>query len=117
MAALQHSGIPRVKLESVPHGDLKQESTDQDVDMTSPQAYMDDDGDELEDGGDLDFTNAQQQLWLTKIPRPLWETWSTMGLDDEIELGTIRVEGPEDNPLRVRLPDITSSFRANGDYR
>jgi transcription initiation factor TFIIF subunit beta len=61
---------------------------------------MDEDDDPLE-AADLDFSNAQQQLWLTQIPRFLWETWSTIGLDEEIEIGTVRVEGPEQNPQRV----------------
>ena len=97
MATVQNPGIPRVKLESALDGNVKHEQMD--VEMTSP--YTDDGDDGLEDGGDLDFTNAQQQLWLASIPRTLWSEWSGIGLDEEIEIGTIRVEGPPDNPQRV----------------
>lgn len=96
---MQNPGIPRVKLESNLDGHVKSESVD--VEMTSPYADSTDDG--LEDGGDLDFTNAQQQLWLTQIPRSLWQNCSGLGLDDEIEIGTIRVEGPPENPQRVSI--------------
>ena len=99
MATMQSSVIPRVKLESNLDGHFKPESVD--VEMTSPYADSTDDG--LEDGGDLDFTNAQHQLWLTQIPRSLWQECSNLGLDDEIEIGTIRVEGPPENPQRVSI--------------
>ena len=100
MAAVQNPGVPRLKVENAHDGTIKSETIDQDVDMTSP--YTDDEDDGLEDGGDLDFANAQQPLWLTQIPRSLWTTLSTMGMDEEIELGTIRIEGSQDNPQRVR---------------
>ncbi len=100
MTTLQNPGVPRVKLESTIDGNVKSEPID--VEMTSP--YADSEDDALEDGGDLDFTNAQQQLWLTQIPRSLWQTCSSIGLDDEIEIGTIRVEGPPENPQRVNIP-------------
>jgi len=95
MAALQGSGVPRIKLESVPDQNVKQEPMD---DTPSP---MMDDEDVYEDAGDLDFSNAQQQLWLSHIPRSLWETLLKLVDDDEIEIGTIRVEGSESNPTRV----------------
>jgi TFIIF, beta subunit N-terminus len=98
MSTLQNPGIPRVKVETVADSNVKREPLDEE--MASP--YVDDEDDGLDEGGDLDFTNAHTQLWLTQIPRNLWETWSVMGLDDEIEIGTIRVEGSQDNPQRVR---------------
>ena len=106
MATLQNPVIPRVKLEAVSDGNVKQELVDED--MASP--YMDIDDEGLEDGGDLDFSSAQHELWLTQIPRPLWDAWSTMGLDDEIEIGTVRLEGPDlKNPQRVREPFTPAS--------
>jgi len=54
-----------------------------------------------EDVGDLDFSKSEQQLWLSHIPRSLWETWSSLGNDEEIEIGTIRVEGTQTEPQRV----------------
>ena len=97
MTTLQGAGIPRVKLESVPDQPIKPEPMDD-----TPSPYVDEDDDMYEDTGDLDFSQAQQQLWLSHIPRTLWETLSKLQDDDEIEIGTIRVEGPETNPSRVR---------------
>lgn len=102
MATLQGTGIPRVKLEPVPDQNVKQEPMD--VDMVSP--YPEDDDDVYEDAGDIDFSQAQQQLWLSHIPRSLWEGWTKLDDDEEIEIGTIRIEGPESNPTRVRLRRI-----------
>ena len=95
MATLQGSGIPKVKLESAPDETVKAEPSD------TPSPFPDDDEDIYEDAGDLDFSQAQQQLWLSQIPRTLWKKLSTLQDDDEIEIGKIRVEGPDSNPSRV----------------
>lgn len=88
--------IPTVKVERVPSPHLKPE-----LGENTPSPYMDEDDVYEEDAGDLDFSRAQQQLWLSHIPRSLWETWSSLGDDEEIEIGTIRVEGAETEPQRV----------------
>jgi transcription initiation factor TFIIF subunit beta len=72
---------------------------------------MDEDDLYEEDAGDLDFSQAQQQLWLSHIPRSLWETWSSINDDEEIEIGTIRVEGTETDPRRVCTSHHPSSLR------
>lgn len=60
-----------------------------------------------EDAGDLDFSNAAQNLWLSRIPRSLWEHWTKLDEDDklgddaEIELGTVRVEREPNDLKRV----------------
>lgn len=97
MATLQGSGIPKVKLESVPDQSIKPEPMDD-----TPSPFVDEDDDMYEDTGDLDFSQSQQQLWLSHIPKTLWETLSNLQDDDEMEIGKIRVEGPEANPSRVR---------------
>ena len=51
------------------------------------------DEDIYEDTGDLDFTAASQGLYLTRIPKMLWESWSKLNEDQEIVLGRVRVEG------------------------
>lgn len=91
--------IPQVKVEHAPDISVKHEQ--EDVDMPSP-AYADDDPDGFEDAGDLDFSQVNQQLWLSHIPRSLWEALSKLQDNDEIDLGSVRVEGPEENPTRVR---------------
>ncbi|KEF56090.1 uncharacterized protein A1O9_07671 [Exophiala aquamarina CBS 119918] len=98
MATLQGSGIPTVKVESVSDQVIKPEPADD-----SPSPYVDDDEDMYEETGDLDFSQAQQQLWLSHVPKSLWEALSTLNDEDEIEIGTIRVEGSESNPSRVSL--------------
>ncbi|KAE8352008.1 transcription initiation factor IIF, beta subunit-domain-containing protein [Aspergillus coremiiformis] len=62
-----------------------------------------DDEDLYEDAGDLDFSNAAQNVWLSRIPRTLWEHWSNLDDDEEIQIGTIRIEGPANDIKRVSL--------------
>jgi transcription initiation factor TFIIF subunit beta len=89
-----HGGLPSVKVEDASSMMIKDETME---DALSP--YMEEDI--YEDAGDLDFANAQKKVWLSHIPRSLWETLSTMEGDDEIEIGTLRVEGSESQPTRV----------------
>ena len=96
IAAMSGTIVSQLKVENA---DTVVKSEAMDVDMPSPFAGEDEDG--FEDAGDLDFSQAQQQLWLSHVPRSLWEALSKLEDDDEIDLGTIRVEGPEDNPQRV----------------
>ena len=96
MATLVNGGVPTVKVEALHDGRIKEEAMDDD---TVP--YMDD---QDEDGGDLDFTGAKRELWLGHVPRSLWSILSKLGTmddDEEIEIGTIRTEGPESRPQRV----------------
>ena len=55
-----------------------------------------------EDTGDLDFSNAAQSVWLSRIPRTLWENWNNIDEDEEVEIGTIRIEGKPNDTKRVR---------------
>lgn len=61
-----------------------------------------------EDAGDLDFTNAAEEIYLTRIPKFLWKSWSLLEADEEIHLGTVRVEGDLERPERV-LPIVIRS--------
>ena len=54
-----------------------------------------------EDAGDLDFTNAAEEVYLTRIPKFLWKSWALLEADEEIHLGTLRVEGDMERPKRV----------------
>lgn len=63
-----------------------------------------DEEDLYEDAGDLDFANAAQSVWLSRIPRSLWEHWSKLDDDEEIQVGTIRIEGDPSDIKRVRCP-------------
>jgi hypothetical protein len=97
MATLQGSSIPKVKLEGPPDTTIKHEPTD------TPSPFPNEDDDMYEDAGDVDFSQVQQQIWLSHVPRTLWEKLSTLQDDDEIEIGRVRVEGPETSPSRVRV--------------
>ena len=54
-----------------------------------------------EDAGDLDFGCSAQEIYLTRVPKALWKTWSQLDADEEIHLGTVRIEGDVENPKRV----------------
>lgn len=66
------------------------------------------DEDVYEDAGDLDYTGSTQALMLTRIPKFLWESWTQLGDDDEIQIGTIRYEGDPEDPKRVCYPGDAS---------
>lgn len=46
-----------------------------------------------EDEGDLEFNTDPnyQKVFLARIPRELWEAWSHLDEDAEIQIGTVRV--------------------------
>ena len=67
----------------------------------SPGAQADEDL--YEDAGDLDFSGAIQNIYLTRIPRYLWDDWSKLDNDQEIQIGTVRMEGTGGDIKRVRL--------------
>lgn len=68
-----------------------------------PDRDLDED-DLYEDAGDLDFANANQNVWLSRIPRSLWEHWAKIDDDEEIQVGTIRIEGDPNDIKRVFAP-------------
>ena len=98
MAVTLNGDVPLIKME---HGegiepDIKPKL---EFDVLSPGAQSEEDI--YEDAGDLDFTNSKQHIFLTRLPKFLWTSWSQMDDDAEIQLGTMRVEGDLDNPKRV----------------
>jgi hypothetical protein len=64
------------------------------------------DEDIYDDDGDLDFSNAGQNVWLSRIPRSLWEHWASLDDDEEIQIGTMRIEGPPNDIKRVSSGDF-----------
>ena len=74
---------------------------DPDAPGASPGVFTDDDI--YEDAGDLEFNPdpAFQKLYLARVPRYVWEAWSTLDDDAEIRIGTIRQSqeiGPDGQP-------------------
>lgn len=76
------------------------------------------DDDLYEDTGDLDFTQAGQNVWLTRIPTDLWKHWSQLDDDEEIQIGTVRVEGEAHDIKRIslRLNESPNSTDIPKDY-
>ena len=69
----------------------------------SPAAHTDEDI--YEDAGDLEFGDSQQPpFFLTRVPKFLWESWSKLDDNQEIRIGTVRVEGGLSDTKRVSLP-------------
>lgn len=99
------SGVPSFKVENT-DAPIKPEPLD---DASSPIAsdidgegggYMDDT--EVDDP-ELDLKSARQPLWITRVPHYMWDMLAQAKDDEEIELGTIRVEGTIEKPTRVSL--------------
>ncbi len=102
MAAMNGASIPSVKIESAHasfNDEVQRTKVEPDLTGVSPAALSDDDL--YEDAGDLDFNSAQQGVWLARVPKFLWDNWSKVDDDEEIQLGTVRLEGPPGNITRV----------------
>ena len=67
------------------------------------------DEDIYEDTGDLDFSSADQSVYLTRLPKFLWETWSKLDDDQEVQVGTLRVEGSQGDTKRVSFMEKLAS--------
>ena len=63
--------------------------------------------DDYEDTGELVIPGSadQQQAWLAKLPKWLWEAWANIAEDEEVELGKVRVYNDKtaDGKDKVRL--------------
>lgn len=97
---------------------IKQDPDDKDMVLADL-----DDEDLYEDAGDLDFSAANQHVWMSRLPRQLWENWAHIDdEDEEIEIGTIRIEGDPSDLKRVcsaaashvHRPWILTQFRTLG---
>ena len=84
-------------------------STKQDPDIKVDHDMVDSpmtgfsDEDIYEDAGDLDFSNSAQSVWLSRIPKALWRNWNNIDDDEEVQIGTIRIEGKPDDTKRVSV--------------
>ncbi len=72
-------------------------------DASSPSAISDTYMDDADDDPELNFDEVNQLLWTSKLPKYLWEVLAKANDDEEIELGTIRLEGAFNNPDRISL--------------
>ena len=70
---------------------------DPDAPGASPAAFVDEDI--YEDTGDLEFNDdpTYKKLYLARVPKYLWEVWSELDDDAEIQLGTVRMSTRTDS--------------------
>ena len=101
-AALDVKADPDIKPTNGAPTAVKEEMDLMDIPLVDDDIY--------EDAGDLDFSSAACELYLTRIPKYVWESWSQLDEDEEIRLGTIRVEGSLESPHRVRKDEHSCSF-------
>ncbi|KAI9765705.1 MAG: hypothetical protein M1835_007329 [Candelina submexicana] len=104
MAALNGGAVPSIKVErenDIMSGIEPHIKPDPDAPGPSPATAFEEDV--YEDAGDLDFSQAKQPIWLTRIPKFLWDNWSEIDNEQEIQLGTVRVEGSLQDIKRMSL--------------
>ncbi len=63
-----------------------------------------------EDAGDLDFSHADQAAYLTRLPKWLWDAWSKLDDDAEIQIGMIRMESGPNDVKRVKASPFQSIY-------
>lgn len=99
MTTIQGVGVPGVKMDPDKKPGNGWIKTEPGLMTLAPALQPDEDI--YEDAGDLDFAASSQSLYLTRIPKMLWENWSQLDDDQEILLGTVRVEGFSNQVNRV----------------
>lgn len=100
MTSTYGSDVPSIKVENPTNDQTPYIKPEADSLGASPAAHTDDDV--YEDAGDLEFAGADQGLYLTRIPKFLWERWSQLDDNQEITIGTVRVEGGLEKFKKVR---------------
>lgn len=97
--------VPSITVENPINGQTTLIKPDPDSTGASPAAHTDDDL--YEDAGDLEFAGSDQGLYLTRLPKFLWERWSQLDDNQEVTIGTVRVEGGPEKIKRVRHSSST----------
>ena len=113
MAGAFGSDFPSIKLEQSDSAPTQEEKYDKigiDSGLPSPAAQSDEDI--YEDAGDLNFSEAIRGVYLARVPKYLWESWSDFDDDQEIQLGTVRLEGGLQDTTRV-MQILLSSAHAS----
>ena len=71
----------------------------QEPNSTTSAGFMDDDEDE--DTGELHIPSSLRGIWLTWIPKMLWDSWASIDEDEEIQVGLVRVWSPAGSERKV----------------
>lgn len=111
MTATYGPNVPDLKVENPINGQTPYIKPDPDSIGDSPTAHTDDDS--YEDAGDLEFAGADQGFYLTRVPKFLWERWSQLDDNQEVTIGTVRVEGRTQDTMRVRHKSFAPLFMWN----
>lgn len=112
MTTTYSSDVPSIKVENSMNGQTPHIKPEPDSVGASPAAHTDDDV--YEDAGDLEFADADHGVYLTRVPKFLWERWSQIDDNQEVMIGTVRVEGGLENNKRVRYslhPTLEADLR------
>ena len=99
------SDVPGIKVDNHVDGQTPHIKPESESIGASPATHTDDDL--YEDAGDLEFAGADQSLFLTRVPKFLWERWAQLDDKQEVTIGTVRVEGGSENAKRVRHSLLT----------
>ncbi|KAF2459933.1 transcription initiation factor IIF, beta subunit [Lineolata rhizophorae] len=76
-------------------------------DTESPGTFLDDD--DYEDTGELNIPKDLNSIWLTRVPKWLWEALSKVDDDEEVKIGTIKVwnapgdQGEQEHKMKLSL--------------
>ncbi|KAK4243240.1 transcription initiation factor IIF, beta subunit-domain-containing protein [Corynascus novoguineensis] len=98
--------------------------------MAEPQIKPDPDAgssfvDEVDETPDLEFydklpdADAYSRMYLTRLPNYVWEAWSKLDDDEEIEIGTIRQWMDETGKTRLQMrlkPDLPPHTEVPKEY-
>jgi hypothetical protein len=96
MATLASNAVPTVKVESAMDDRIKPEPEE--------EKYMDDVPPVDEDIKDEETKWDNKEWWMGKVSRGLWSQLidlDALGSDEEIEIGTLRLEGRPQYPEKV----------------
>ncbi len=99
-------GEPQIKSE------IKSEFKPDPDALASPASFEDDDI--YEDAGDLIFNTDPkfQQLYLSRVPKYVWDAWEKMDDDAEIQIGTIRLTNVPGDNGQLKVYQFFSSVEA-----
>ncbi|KAI4213043.1 MAG: hypothetical protein LQ351_004387 [Letrouitia transgressa] len=96
-------GFPTIKIEQGEKASGEEQHVKAELNSSFGSPASQSDEDIYEDAGDLDFSKATQCLYLVRLPKYLWEIWSNYDDDQEIQLGTVRLEGGFQETRRMSL--------------
>jgi transcription initiation factor TFIIF subunit beta len=101
----------QIKLEQIKPEEIKPEQIKPDPDAGSPfmDEALDEENPDLEFYDKLPDADAYSRMYLARLPNYVWEAWSKLDDDAEIEIGTVRQWSDKDGNLVSRFVAETTS--------